>query len=379
MSHDNFDPNAAAPEGEPLDTAASVAAESTAEVVTAPKSKRTRWIVGGVVAAVVIAAGAGYAFVSNSPALKVVRALTNTASTSNIEVSIHVTPELLLESGMTDAQVAEAGLPGIKTVADVASALDLLAFQAAGESASDGSSNSRIAVTFDSKNVLYASIIDRTLYLQSDLTALTNHQYAFVTQSNIDEALAMFEGAPQEYLDAVAAWKSGRPLSLSLAEGTALGDWYDQSGLAGSAGTATAASDELSKAILDALTQSTSVTENGSDADGTIYDAVIDAGKFTSQLAPEIKKLAPDLAILGVPTGTSIDELKKAAAGNSINIRIWLNGDVATKLAVDLTSASSSKLEAWSAQIIVRFTPRDMTAPADSLDITSLVLPLLGT
>ncbi|MEN9711451.1 MAG: hypothetical protein RL441_1443 [Actinomycetota bacterium] len=374
MSNDNFDPNAAAPEGQPLETAASVAAEGTA----APKTKRTRWIIGGVVAAVVIAAGAGYAFVSNSPALKVVRALTNTASTSNIEVSIHVTPELLLDSGMTDAQVAEAGLPGIKTVADVAAALDLLAFQAAGESASDGSSNSRIAVTFDSKNVLYASIIDRTLYLQSDLTALTQHQYAFVTQSNIDEALAMFEGAPQEYLDAVAALKSGRPLSLSLAEGTALGDWYDQSGLAGSAGTTTAASDELTKAILDALTQSTSVTENGSDADGTIYDVVIDAGKFTSQLAPEIKKLAPDLSVLGVPTGTSIDELKNAAAGNSINVRVWLDGDVATKLAVDLTSAGSSKLEAWSAQVIVRFTPRDMTAPADSLDITSLVLPLLG-
>ena len=83
----------------------------------------------------------------------------------------------------------------------------------------------------------------------------------------------------------------------------------------------------------------------------------------------------PDFPILGI---NEIAPITMAAAGNSINVRVWLDGDVATKLAVDLTSASSSKLEAWSAQVIVRFTPRDMTAPADSLDITSLVLPLLG-
>lgn len=369
--------------------------ENTVEPVESPVVKKSfnkkKAIIASVVSgAIVIAGVVGVTAFKAKPEIRLVTALSNLFGDKNVEMgfSVQMTPEFMLATGMTDADVAEMGRPGITTVSDAATALGLMELRISNfdESSTDDKLSSRLELAYGDQSVIDLTLIDRVLYLSTDAATLPQQSPQLVTQDEVDgvmSALSMYSMMAPQLSGAIEALTTGEAVSLNFEKGSALGDAFDQY-LDSTKDSALSSNtlDEFKTANGNALRNSASVLSKGSDETGDVFILSIDIYEYLKQMETPLMDLAKNqLDILGTPIpNESKKYLKqiKQFKGKSLNIKTWLDGDNLVRLEVDLTQFidEAKGLDAWSAAIRMNIGEANIVAPTNSYDITEDLLSL---
>lgn len=346
-------------------------------------------IIASVVAGVLVVAGVvGVTAFKAKPEIRLVTALSNLFGDKNVEMgfSVQMTPEFMNAMGMTDADVASMGRPGITTVSEAATALGLMELRISNldESSTDEKLSSRIQLAYGSKSVIDLSLIDRVLYLSTDAKTMPEQSPQLITQTEVDgvmSALNMYASMAPQLSGAINAITSGTPVSINFEKGSLLGDAFDEY-MKSSEDSALSSKflDEFKDANGNALRNSATVLSKGSDETGDIFILSIDLAKYVSEMKTPIKKLIKEnLSAFGTtPTDADLNAAIKELKGKSLDIKTWLDGDNLVRLEVDLTQfvAEDKNLNAWSASIRMNIGDANIVAPADAYDITDDLLAL---
>lgn len=367
--------------------------ETPVEAIEAPSLKKPfnkkKAIIASVVAGVLVVAGVvGVTAFKAKPEIRLVTALSNLFGDKNVEMgfSVQMTPEFMNAMGMTDADVASMGRPGITTVTEAATALGLMELRISNldESSTDEKLSSRIQLAYGSKSVIDLSLIDRVLYLSTDAKTMPEQSPQLITQTEVDgvmSALNMYASMAPQLSGAINAITSGTPVSVNFEKGSLLGDAFDEY-MKSTEDTALSSKflDEFKDANGSALRNSATVLSKGSDETGDIFILSIDLSKYVSEMKTPIKKLIREnLSAFGTtPTNADLNAAVKELKGKSLDIKTWLDGDNLVRLEVDLTQfvAEDKNLNAWSASIRMNIGDANIVAPADAYDITQDLLTL---
>ncbi len=367
--------------------------ETPVEAIEAPVIKKPfnkkKAIIASVVAGVLVVAGVvGVTAFKAKPEIRLVTALSNLFGDKNVEMgfSVQMTPEFMNAMGMTDADVASMGRPGITTVTEAATALGLMELRISNldESSTDEKLSSRIQLAYGSKSVIDLSLIDRVLYLSTDAKTMPEQSPQLITQTEVDgvmSALNMYASMAPQLSGAINAITSGTPVSINFEKGSMLGDAFDEY-MKSTEDTALSSKflDEFKDANGNALRNSATVLSKGSDETGDIFILSIDLSKYVSEMKTPIKKLIREnLSAFGTtPTNADLNAAVKELKGKSLDIKTWLDGDNLVRLEVDLTQfvAEDKNLNAWSASIRMNIGDANIVAPADAYDITDDLLAL---
>jgi hypothetical protein len=356
--------------------------------VKKPFNKKKAIISSVVAGALVIAGVVGVTAFKAKPEIRLVTALSNLFGDKNVEMgfSVQMTPEFMNAMGMTDADVASMGRPGIANVSDAATALGLMELRISNldESSTDEKLSSRVQLAYGSKSVIDLTLIDRVLYLSTDAMTLPEQSPQLITQSEVDgvmSALSMYASLAPQLSDAINALTSGAPVSVNFEKGTTLGDAFDEY-IKSTEESALSSKflDDFKDANGTALRNSATVLSKGSDETGDIFILSIDLSKYVSEMKTPIKKLIKEnLSVFGTtPTDADLDTAVKELKGKSLDIKTWLDGDNLVRLEIDLTQfvASDKNLNAWSAAIRMNIGDANIVKPADAYDITEDLLAL---
>ena len=367
--------------------------ETQVEAIEAPVLKKPfnkkKAIIASVVAGVLVLAGVvGVTAFKAKPEIRLVTALSNLFGDKNVEMgfSVQMTPEFMNAMGMTDADVASMGRPGITTVTEAATALGLMELRISNldESSTDEKLSSRIQLAYGSKSVIDLSLIDRVLYLSTDAKTMPEQSPQLITQTEVDgvmSALNMYASMAPQLSGAINAITSGTPVSINFEKGSMLGDAFDEY-MKSSEDSALSSKflDEFKDANGNALRNSATVLSKGSDETGDIFILSIDLSKYVSEMKTPIKKLIKEnLSAFGTtPTSADLNAAVKELKGKSLDIKTWLDGDNLVRLEVDLTQfvAEDKNLNAWSASIRMNIGNANIVVPADAYDITDDLLAL---
>lgn len=346
------------------------------------RSRRTNLIIAVVLTGVVVVAGIGYAVVSNNPSIKVARALANSFSTSTVALSAHVSPEILAAAGLSDSSVADAEIADFTSLKDVSAAIDQLTVEFSSETSRLDTTveNAGIRVRYGTNTLITLAVIERIAYLQTDVALMASRPHALLTRQDIERVLAGFSDGPNGMATAITALKAGKPIAISMAKGTALGDLYDQSFVTNNSPANQNQQNKLGQALMDALADSVTVTPDGADAQGDVYDISINLQSFLSKLGPAIDDGFGEYEVAGLRLDQTIRELRKTSSNNPLRLRAWLKDDLVNKIALDLTSvlAPRSTVPAWSGSATLSFRPVELDPPANAIDVTNLAELLLN-
>ena len=367
--------------------------ETPVEAIEAPAIRKPfnkkKAIIASVVAGVLVVAGVvGVTAFKAKPEIRLVTALSNLFGDKNVEMgfSVQMTPEFMNAMGMTDADVASMGRPGITTVTEAATALGLMELRISNldESSTDEKLSSRIQLAYGSKSVIDLSLIDRVLYLSTDAKTMPEQSPQLITQTEVDgvmSALNMYSSMAPQLSGAINAITSGTPVSINFEKGSMLGDAFDEyMNSTEDSALSSKFLDEFKDANGNALRNSATVLSKGSDETGDIFILSIDLSKYVSEMKTPIKKLIKEnLSAFGTtPTSADLNAAVKELKGKSLDIKTWLDGDNLVRLEVDLTQfvAEDKNLNAWSASIRMNIGNANIVVPADAYDITDDLLAL---
>ena len=367
--------------------------ETPVEAIEAPAIRKPfnkkKAIIASVVAGVLVVAGVvGVTAFKAKPEIRLVTALSNLFGDKNVEMgfSVQMTPEFMNAMGMTDADVASMGRPGITTVSEAATALGLMELRISNldESSTDEKLSSRIQLAYGSKSVIDLSLIDRVLYLSTDAKTMPEQSPQLITQTEVDgvmSALNMYASMAPQLSGAINAITSGTPVSINFEKGSMLGDAFDEyMNSTEDSALSSKFLDEFKDANGNALRNSATVLSKGSDETGDIFILSIDLSKYVSEMKTPIKKLIKEnLSAFGTtPTSADLNAAVKELKGKSLDIKTWLDGDNLVRLEVDLTQfvAEDKNLNAWSASIRMNIGNANIVVPADAYDITEDLLAL---
>lgn len=344
------------------------------------RTRRTNIIIGALVAAVVLVAGIGYAVVSNNPAVKLARALSNTISTSTMSLSARVTPAYLQETGLSDESVAARGMGRVTSLEDLATAIEDATIEFASQTSPTDTTveNAQFTIKYRSAVLLRLALIERIAYLQTHVARIADWPDAPITKAHVDQLFSLLESAPKNLSTAFSALKSGRALSVNMAKSSPLGDVYDSAFVNSTSPANQNRQNELGTAVLDALSVAVTVTRAGADSDGDIYNITLDAHSFLKRIAPTLETAFGANALAGLRVDRMLQQLKPAH--RVLRLRAWLRDDVVNKIALDLTSLLPSRagLPKWSSSATVIFLPLSLDPPADALDVTAVAESLLS-
>lgn len=353
-----------------------------------PFNKKKAIISSVVAGALLIAGVVGVTAFKAKPEIRLVTALSNLFGDKNVEMgfSVQMTPEFMSAMGMTDADVASMGRPGITTVSDAATALGLMELRISNldESSSDDKLSSRLQLAYGSKSVLDMTLIDRVLYMSTDAMTLPEQSPQLITQSEADEVmstLSLYSSMAPQMSGAINALTSGSPVSINFEKGTTLGDAFDEFNKTNEESAVSSKFlDEFKDANGTALRNSATVLSKGSDQVGDIFILSIDLASYFSEMKTPIKKFFKEnLSVLGAsPTNADLNEAVKELKGKTLDIKTWLDGDNLVRLEIDLTQfvAADKNLNAWSAAIRMNIGDANIVKPADAYDITQDLLTL---
>lgn len=368
---------------------APVEATDTA-VAKKPFNKKKTIIASVVAGALVIAGAVGVTAFKARPDVRLVTALSNLFGDKNVEMgfSVQMTPEFMTEMGMTDADVAEMGRPGISTVADAATALGLMELQVStfDESPTDDNLSSALRLAYGEKTVLDLTLIDRVLFMSTDAMTLPDQSPQLVTQDEIDgvmEAMTLYASLAPQLSGPIESLTTGKPLAINFEKGSTLGDAFDEY-IKSTEDSAMSSKvfEELKEANATALRNSATVLSKGSDTTGDIFILSIDIYEYLKAMKAPVLKLAKDqLDVLGTDISAESKEFMKSIKqfkGKSLDIKTWLSGDKLVRMDIDLTQFidEGAGLDSWSAAIRINIGEANITAPKNYYDMTDDLLTL---
>jgi hypothetical protein len=353
------------------------------ESVTAPRKRRwVKWTVGGVLIALFF----GYQAFAARPEVRLYRAITNWASLvdSDTTLSAVVTPELFSTAGVTDAQIAAGGLPGVKTVADAITALNSMNVRLQGHRGSEGvDDNSWLSLGYGGQSLLQFGIVDRAIYSQISLANLSAATPQIVTQAQIDEALQQFRAVQSLGFSFIGDMIDGKMIKVSLAEGTPLGTLYENVASAQNSSNDSLTS-KLQSTLVNGLREASTISGDGSEGNMDKFIITIDGTKFANVTSDSFFS-----ALAGLGQGEDVAAgYKQALQGKIFKLRVWLEGDTLKGMDFDLISfakslnpsnAKISKTPEWASYLRMEMGDKKIVTPTDAIDVTDEITQLLGS
>jgi len=340
------------------------------------------------VAGVVLATSAGaYAMYAKSNVnLYVALASWARSNVTDVALSINVKPSALSHIGASNTEITGMNFPGIVTAQDYSDALKQtrLHIQSSRGTASLEDTKIAISLEYGSASVADIRVIDRALYIQSDVNALPNVRPQVITQQQITEsqdaikAFGDFLGSDSVIMRLVNAVMAGDAVSASFKKGTALGDLIDKQLVQAtpSPGVDAASTDKISKLIIDSLKQSGTVASEGSDEIGHRFLLTIDLAKFADELVAQMQTI--NLGLLE-PQRSDIElELSKLAIlakKHPLLVRMWAGSTDLKRMEVDLSqvinlSDPTAHLKSWDVSLVAEIGNQTPVAPSKSVDFT---------
>lgn len=360
------------------------------QLVKKPFNKRRAIIASVVAGAVLIAGVVGVTAFRSRPDVRLVTALSNLFGDKDVEMgfSIQMTPDFMTAIGMTDADVAAMGRPGITTVADASTALGLMELRVStyDESPNDDQLSSALSLAYGGKNVLDLTLVNRVLYMSTDALTLPEQSPQLVTQDEVNgvmEAMNLYASLAPQLSGAIDSLTTGQPVAINFEKGTKLGDAFDEN-MKSTEDSALNSKvlDEFKDANGSALRNSATVLSKGSDSTGDVFVLSIDIYKYLKAMKAPILNLAQDqLDVLGNDISRESKEFMKSIKqfkGKSLDIKTWLVGDNLVRMEIDLTQFldDAAELDAWSAAIRINVADSNIVAPESFYDITQDLLTL---
>ncbi|MCX6405015.1 MAG: hypothetical protein NTW81_05890, partial [Actinobacteria bacterium] len=147
------------------------------------------------VAAVILALGGGAAFaLFNNSNVNLYVALGSwfKSDVNDIRISIQIDPDALRRSGITDAEIRDLNFPGVTTADALATGLGQakIHLQTNKSSGTLTDTNYAIALQYGPVNVADLRLVDRVLYLNSEVNKLPEVNPQVVTRAQVDDAKA---------------------------------------------------------------------------------------------------------------------------------------------------------------------------------------------
>ena len=374
--------------------------ENPVEAVDAPGLKKPfnkkRAIIASVVAGVLVIAGVvGVNAFREKPEIRLAMAFSNLFNDKDLSLgfSLKMTPEFLAASGMTDTQVKELGRPGITNLANAAKALSSMELRVSNfdESSTDDKRSIEIQILYKWKSLIDLSLINRKLFLSTDVLSMPKQNPQLVSQEEIDgvmSALQMYASFAPQLSGAIDALMSNRAIALRFDKGTALADAFDEF-IKNSQDTAlnSKALDEFKDANTSAIRDSASITVLDLDPDqmsegDLALDLSIDMYKYMKKMEKPLTDLAKnELEVLGTDIAkTSKNYLKEinTLKGKTLDLLIWMNGrNQITGIWFDLSFFNPElNLKKWDVVARINMYDAKIEAPADYYDITDDLLSL---
>jgi hypothetical protein len=340
------------------------------------------------VAGIVLASSAGaYAMYSKSNVnLYVALASWARSDVTDVALSINVKPAALTRTGASDVEISGMNLPGIMTAQDYSDALrqTRLHIQSSRGTSNIDDAKFAISLEYGSASVADIRVIDRALYIQSDVSALPKVSPQVVTQRQITDsedaikAYGEFLGSDSFIMRLVNAVMAGDAVSASFKKGTALGDLMDQelAQATPTPGVDEASTDNISNLIIDSLKASGTVASEGSDEIGHRFLLTIDLSKFANEVVAQIRTI--DLGLLDAQRDDIELELSKlaiVAKRHPLLVRMWAGSTDLKRMEVDLSqlinlSEPTARLESWDVSLVAEIGNQAPAAPPKSVDFT---------
>lgn len=340
------------------------------------------------VAGIVLASSAGaYAmYTKSNVGLYVALASWARADVTDVALSINVKPSALTRIGASNTEITGMNFPGIVTAQDYSDALKQTRLHIQSRRGSSSIDDAKLAISLEygSASVADMRIIDRSLYVQSDVRALPTVSPQVVTQRQITDSkdaiksYGEFLGSDSFVMRLLNAVMAGDAVSASFKKGTALGDLMDnQLAQANPApGVDEASTDNISKLIIDSLKASCTRVSEGSDAIGNRFLLTIDLSKFANEVAAQVRTI--DLGLLNAQRADIELELSKLAIlakNHPLLVHMWAGGTDLKRIEVDLSqlinlNEPTANLRSWDVSLVADIGNQAPVAPPKSVDFT---------
>ena len=368
------------------ETPGSLGSDAAAKV--AKFSMKSKVIAG--VAAVTLALGGGAAFaLFNNSNVNLYVALDSWFKSDVIDttISMQINPAALRRSGITDAEIRDLNFPGVTTADALATGLGQakIHLQTNKSSGTLTDTNYAIALQYGPVNVADLRLVDRVLYLNSEVNKLPEVNPQVVTRAQVDDAKASikqygsFLGSDSFVVRLLNTVLAGDTASVSLKSDTELGKQIDKAlDEATAAPTPSlSATTELQKFVVDALRDSSTITSEGSDSTGNKFLLSVDLSKFGKTLQQGLKEV--NLGALESnrqEIENALSQLIAKASNQSLQMRAWAASGDLKRIDLDLSqiinlSEPTASLKNWDIAMRLDIGNESPAAPANSVDYTS--------
>ena len=360
---------------------------SGAEAKVAQFSAKKKIIAGVVAVTVALGGGAAFALFNNSNVnLYVALGSWFKSDVNDITISMQINPDAMRRSGTTDAEIRALNLPGVTTVDDLAAGLgqSKIHLQTNKRSGTLADTNYAIALQYGSVNVADLRLVDRILYLNSEVNKLPDVRPQVVTRSQVDDAKASIEeygsflGSDSFVMRLLNTVLAGETASVSLKSDTVLGKQIDKA-LAEAAVAPTPSSPattELQKLVVDALRASSTIVSEGRDGTGNKFLLSVDLTKFGTSLQQGMK----DVNLGALESNrqeieNALSELISKASNESLQMRAWAASGDLKRIDLDLSqiinlSEPAATLKNWDIALRMDIGNEPPSAPSSSVDYT---------
>ena len=357
-------------------------------------SARGKIIAGVVAVTVALGGGAAYALFNNSNVnLYVALGSWFKSDVNDITISMQINPDALRRSGTTDSEIRALNLPGVTTVDALATGLGQakIHLQTNKSSGTLADTNYAIALQYGSVNVADMRLVDRVLYLNSEVNKLPEVNPQVVTRAQVDDAKASVEqygsflGSDSFVVRLLNTVLAGDTASVSLKSDTELGKQIDKALAQVTAAPTPSlpATTELQKFVVDALRDSSTIANEGSDSTGNKFLLSVDLAKFGKKLQQGLK----DVNLGALESNrqeieNALSQLIAKASNQSLQMRAWAASGNLKRIDLDLSqiinlSEPTASLKNWDIAMRLDIGNESPASPAKSVDYTSDIDSLL--
>jgi len=342
------------------------------------------------IAAVTLALGGGAAFaLFNNSNVNLYLALGSwfKSDVNDIKISMQINPDALRRSGTTDAEIRALNLPGVTTVEALATGLGQtkIHLQTNKSSGTLADTNYAIALQYGSVNVADMRLVDRVLYLNSEVNKLPEIDPQVVTRAQVNEAKANIEqygsflGSDSFVVRLLNTVLAGDTAAVSLKSDTELGKQIDKALAEVTAAPTPSfpATTDLQKFAIDALRDSSTITSEGNDRTGNKFLLSVDLSKFGKTLQQGLK----DVNLGALESNrqeieNTLSQLIAKASNQSLQMRAWAASGDLKRIDLDLSqiinlSQPTASLKNWDIAVRLDIGNESPSAPANSVDYTS--------